>query len=160
MKISILERDSLGIDVDMSEIEKLGEVTTYAATTVENAVEHIGDADIVIANKLPLNAETLKEAKNLKFVAQTATGTNNVDFAYTNSVGIKVANVPSYSTDSVAQHTFALLLYLVEKMRFFDDYVKNGTYSKSSCFSCLDMIYPELQEKHGESSAWAPSVRR
>ena len=147
MKISILERDSLGIDVDMSEIDKLGEVTVYAATTVDNAVEHIGDADIVIANKLPLNAETLKEAKNLKFVAQTATGTNNVDFAYTSAHGIKVANVPSYSTDSVAQHTFSLLLYLVEKMRFFDDYVKSGRYSKSSCFSCLDMIYPEIAGK-------------
>ena len=147
MKISILERDSLGIDVDMSAIDKLGEVTVYAATTVENAVEHIGDADIVIANKLPLNEITLKEAKNLKFVAQTATGTNNVDFIYTNAHGIKVANVPSYSTDSVAQHTFSLLLYLVEKMRFFDDYVKNGTYSKSNCFSCLDMIYPEIAGK-------------
>ena len=147
MKISILERDSLGIDVDMSAIDKLGEVTVYAATTVENAVEHIGDADIVIANKLPLNETTLKEAKNLKFVAQTATGTNNVDFVYTNARGIGVANVPSYSTDSVAQHTFSLLLYLVEKMRFFDDYVKNGTYSKSSCFSCLDMIYPEIAGK-------------
>ena len=147
MKISILERDSLGIDVDMSEIDKLGEVTVYAATNVDNAVEHIGDADIVIANKLPLNAETLKEAKNLKFVAQTATGTNNVDFAYTSAHSIKVANVPSYSTDSVAQHTFSLLLYLVEKMRFFDDYVKSGRYSKSSCFSCLDMIYPEIAGK-------------
>ena len=147
MKISILERDSLGIDVDMSEIDKLGEVTVYPATTVENAVEHIGDADIIIANKLPLNGETLKDAKNLNFVAHTATGTNNVDFSFTNSKGIKVANVPSYSTDSVAQHTFALLLYLVEKMRFFDDYVKNGTYSNSNCFSCLDMIYPEIAGK-------------
>lgn len=147
MKISILERDSLGIDVDMSEIDKLGEVTVYPSTTVDNAVEHIGDADIIIANKLPLNAQTLKGAKNLKFVAQTATGTNNVDFSYTTAHGIKVANVPSYSTDSVAQHTFALLLYLVEKMRFFDDYVKNGTYSRSNCFSCLDMIYPEISGK-------------
>ena len=147
MKISILERDSLGIDVDIYEIDKIGEVTVYPATTVENAVEHIGDADILIVNKLPLNENTLKEAKNLKFVAQTATGTNNVDFNYTNSRGIKVANVPSYSTDSVAQHTFALLLYLVEKMRFFDDYVKNGTYSRSNCFSCLEMIYPEIAGK-------------
>lgn len=147
MKISILERDSLGIDVDMSAIDQLGDVTVYAATTVENAVEHIGDADIIIANKLPLNEQTLKEAKNLKFIAQTATGTNNVDFFYTNDRGIGVANVPSYSTDSVAQHTFALLLYLVEKMRFFDDYVKNGTYSNSNCFSCLDMIYPEIAGK-------------
>ena len=147
MKISILERDSLGIDVDMSEIDRLGDVTVYAATTADNAVEHIGDADIIIANKLPLNEQTLKEAKNLKFVAQTATGTNNVDFAYTNARGIGVANVPSYSTDSVAQHTFSLLLYLVEKMRYFDDYVKSGRYSKSSCFSCLDMIYPEIAGK-------------
>lgn len=66
MKISILERDSLGIDVDMSAIDQLGEVTVYPATTVENAVEHIGDADIIIANKLPLNENTLREAKKLK----------------------------------------------------------------------------------------------
>ena len=160
MKISILERDSLGIDVDMSEIDKLGEVTVYPATTVENAVEHIGDADIIIANKLPLNEKTLKDAKNLKFIAQTATGTNNIDFSYTNAKGIGVANVPSYSTDSVAQHTFSLLLYLVEKMRYFDDYVKNGTYSKSNCFSCLDMIYPEIAGKTWGLSVWAPSDRR
>lgn len=147
VKISILERDSLGIDVDMSEIEKLGEVTVYAATSPENAAEHIGDAEIIIANKLPLNEKTLKEAKNLRLIAQTATGTNNIDFAYTNARGILAANVPSYSTDSVAQHTFALLLYLVEKLRFFDDYVKDGTYSKSGCFSCLEMIYPELAGK-------------
>ena len=147
MKISILERDSLGLDVDMSEIEKLGEVSVYGATTAENAGEHIGDADIIIANKLPLNENTLKDAVNLKFVAQTATGTNNVDFYYTNAKGISVANVPSYSTDSVAQHTFAMLFYLVEKLRYFDDYVKNGTYSKSNCFSCVDMIYPEIAGK-------------
>lgn len=147
MKISILERDSLGIDVDMSGIENIGEVRTFASTTVETAAEHIGDADIIIANKLPLNSGTLKNAKNLKFIAQTATGTNNVDFSYTNAAGIKVANVPSYSTDSVAQHTFALLLYLVGKLRFFDDYVKSGAYSRSNCFSCLDMIFPELLGK-------------
>ena len=72
MKIVILERDSLGIDVDMSEIDGLGEVTVYPATTVETAAAHIGDADIIIANKLPLNEQTLKEAKNLKFVAQSS----------------------------------------------------------------------------------------
>ncbi|MGN0335278.1 MAG: D-2-hydroxyacid dehydrogenase [Lachnospiraceae bacterium] len=147
MKIVILERDSLGIDVDMSEIEALGQVTVYGATNAAQAAERIGDADIIIANKLPLNRETLREAKNLKLIAQTATGTNNVDFAYTNAAGIRVANVPSYSTDSVAQHTFALLLYLVGKMRFFDDYVKSGTYSRSNCFSCLEMIFPELAGK-------------
>lgn len=147
MKISILERDSLGLDVNMSEIEKLGEVTVYAATSLELAPEHIGDADIIIANKLPLNEKTLAQASNLKLITLTATGTNSIDFNYTNERGILVANVPSYSTDSVAQHTFALLLYLMEKLRFFDDYVKNGTYSKSNCFSCLEMIYPELAGK-------------
>lgn len=147
MKISILERDSLGLDVDLSEIEKLGEVCTFGTTTVENAAEHIGDAEVVIANKLPLNRETLREARNVKLIAQTATGTNNVDFSFTNEAGILVTNVPGYSTDSVAQHTFALLLYLTEKLRFFDDYVKSGTYSRSSCFSCLEMIFPELAGK-------------
>ena len=147
MKLVVLERNTVGTDIDVSGFEQFGEVTYYKNTVKEEVFAHVGDADIIIANKLPLNGETLKDAKNLKFVAQTATGTNNVDFAYTNSKGIKVANVPSYSTDSVAQHTFALLLYLVEKMRFFDDYVKNGTYSRSNCFSCLDMIYPEIAGK-------------
>ncbi len=147
MKIAMIERDSLGIDVNMSELESLGEMTVYAATTVENAPEHIGDADIVIANKLPFNEETLKDAKNLKLIAQTSTGTNNVDFKVTGEKGIKIANVPSYSTDSVAQHTFALLLSLVNKVGHFDDYVKSGTYSRSSCFSCVDMIFPEIAGK-------------
>lgn len=147
MKIVILERGSLGNDIDLSAIEKLGEICTFEETTVGNAAEHIGDAGIVIANKLPLNAQTLKEAKNLKLIAQTATGTNNVDFAYTNEAGIRVVNVPSYSTDSVAQHTFSLLLYLVGQLRFFDDYVKSGAYCKSGCFSCLEKIFPELAGK-------------
>ena len=147
MKISILERDSLGMDVDMSEVESLGDVTVYMKTTVEEAAEHIGDADIIIANKLPLNEQTLKEAKNLKFIAQTATGTNNVDFSYTNARGIGVANVPSYSTDSVAQHTFALLFYLLEILSFFDRYVKSGDYSNGGSFTCLEMIFPELAGK-------------
>ncbi len=147
MKIAMIERDSLGIDVDISELESLGEMVVHASTTVENAVEHIGNADIVIANKLPFNRETLKGAKNLKFIAQTSTGTNNVDFACTNEMGIKIANVPSYSTDSVAQHTFALLLSLVNKVGHFDNYVKSGTYSRSSCFSCVDRIFPEIAGK-------------
>lgn len=147
MKISILERDSLGLDADLSEIENLGDVRTFGTTTAENAAEHIGDADVIVANKLPLNRETLRDARNLKLIAQTATGTNNVDFSFTNEAGILVTNVPGYSTDSVAQHTFALLLYLTEKLRFFDDYVKSGTYSRSSCFSCLEMIFPELSGK-------------
>lgn len=147
MKISILERDSLGLDADLSEIENLGDVRTFGTTTAENAAEHIGDADVIVANKLPLNRETLRDARNLKLIAQTATGTNNVDFSFTNEAGILVTNVPGYSTDSVAQHTFALLLYLTEKLRFFDDYVKSGTYSRSSCFSCLEMIFPELAGK-------------
>lgn len=147
MKISILERDSLGLDADLSEIENLGDVRTFGTTTAENAAEHIGDADVIVANKLPLNRETLRDVRNLKLIAQTATGTNNVDFSFTNEAGILVTNVPGYSTDSVAQHTFALLLYLTEKLRFFDDYVKSGTYSRSSCFSCLEMIFPELSGK-------------
>ena len=147
MKLVVLERNTVGTDIDVSSFGQFGEVTYYKNTVKEEVFAHVGDADIIIANKLPLNEKTLKDAKNLKFIAQTATGTNNIDFSYTNAKGIGVANVPSYSTDSVAQHTFSLLLYLVEKMRYFDDYVKNGTYSKSNCFSCLDMIYPEIAGK-------------
>lgn len=147
IKIAVLERDSLGIDADMSRIMELGEVRIYPSTTPETAREHIGDAQIVIANKLPLNEQTLGGADKVTLIAQTATGTNNVDFSYTNKKGITVTNVPGYSTDSVAQHTFALALALMGKLRFFDDYVRSGAYSRSGCFSCLEMIFPELAHK-------------
>ncbi len=144
MKIVFLERNSLGLDVDMSCFEELGEVVFYDASTPEDTPEKVKDADVVVANKVPMSEATLGGAEHVKLICLTATGTNNVDFPYVNARNIPVANVKSYSTDSVVQHTFAMLFYLLEKLPYYDNYVKSGEYAKSSLFSHFERQYHEL----------------
>ena len=147
MKIVFMEADTLGNDVDLSCFDSLGEIVKYAATSpAENAVR-IKDADVVVANKIQMNEELLKDCTNLKLICLTATGTNNIDFEYTAKRGIAVANVKGYSTQSVVQHTFALLFYLFEKMRYYDEFVKSGQYIESDVFSHFDMKFNELSGK-------------
>ena len=141
MKIVILERNSVGTDVSVDAIGRCGEVTAYANTTKEEAAGRIADADIVIANKTPLNESTLKDAGNVKLICLFATGYDNVDLKYCKSRGIKVANVVNYSTDAVAQHTFALCLYLLEKLRLSDVDVNCGQFAGHVRFSLFDIPY-------------------
>ena len=124
MKIVFLDATTIGEDIDLSDFEALGEVVKYGFTTPEEAPERTADADIIITNKAPINEQTIGNATNLKLVCVTATGTNNLDKPYLDKRGIAWRNVPAYSTEIVAQHTFALLLYLMEKLRYYDDYVK------------------------------------
>ena len=126
MNIVFLETDTLGTDMNFDRFSELGEVTLYKRSSPRENPLRITDADIVVANKIPINEELLKYASNVKFIAASATGTNNIDFTYTNSRGIKVANARGYSTDSVAQHTFAMLFYLYEKLHTYDHFVKDG----------------------------------
>lgn len=147
MKIVILERNSVGLDVDVDYLGKLGEVTIYPNTTAADVEEKIKDAEIIIANKAPLNADTLKNAPHVKLICEFATGYDNVDITYCKERGIKVANVVNYSTDAVAQHTFALCLYILEKLHYYDEYVKSGTYAAQDRFSNFDIPYTELAGK-------------
>lgn len=147
MKIVFLETDSLGDDVDLSVFDNLGEVIKYPKSEALKNKERIENADIVVVNKVPMNEETLKDAHNLKLICITGTGTNMVDFDYVNKREIKVANVKGYSTNSVVQHTFALLFYIYEKMYHYDMFVKNGSYIKSDIFSCFDLKFNELWGK-------------
>ncbi|MCM1125667.1 MAG: D-2-hydroxyacid dehydrogenase [Lachnospiraceae bacterium] len=147
MKIVVLERNSVGLDVSVDGIKKYGDVTEYPNTTAVDVKEKIKDAEIIVANKAPLGAEVLKEADNVKLICEFATGFDNVDIAYCKSRGIKVANVVNYSTDAVAQHTFALCLYVLEKLHHYDDYVKSGTYAAQERFSNFDIPYTELAGK-------------
>ncbi len=144
MNIVLLEVGNLGSDMKFDRFYELGNVAIYDQTPVELIPERIAQADVVITNKLPMNEETLKDAKNVKYIGVTATGTNNIDFGYVNSRGIRVTNVAGYSTDMVAQHTFALTLYLMENIRYYDDYVKSGAYAKSSSFCHMDRSFTEL----------------
>lgn len=147
MKIVVLERDSAGRDVDMSCFQKLGEVTYYPNTVAPEVAGRVKDADIIIGNKAPLNEETLKEAPNVKLICLFATGYDNVDLEYCKSRGIKVANVVKYCTPAVAQHTVLLALALMEKLAFYDDYVKSGAYSAQDRFSNFDRPFCELEGK-------------
>jgi len=147
MKIVFLERKSIGYDIELDYFNKLGEVSLYENTTKSQVGERIKDADVIIANKVLLDKESLGEANNLKLICLTATGTNNVDFSYTNAKNIRVCNVSSYSTNSVVQHTFALLFYLYEKLNHYDNYVKSGDYAKSDIFSNFFNTFHELHGK-------------
>ena len=147
MKIVVLESKSVGDDVTFSAFEKFGEVELYPQTSKEEMVARSRDADVLIANKLPFCEETLKEAKNLKLVCLTATGFNNLDGEYLKKRGIAAYNVAGYSTEGVAQHTFALLLYLYEKLRYYDDFVKSGRYIGCGMFSYFGIAFNELKDK-------------
>jgi glycerate dehydrogenase len=147
MKLVVLERDSVGTDIDVSCFEKFGEVTCYPNTVAENAAERVKDADIIIVNKAPMNESTLKDAPNVKLICLFATGFDNVDLEYCKSRGIKVANVVNYCTPAVAQHTLLLAMALSEKLAFYDDYVKSGTYSAQERFSNFDRPFTELAGK-------------
>ncbi len=146
-KIVFLETATLGDDVNIAQFSELGDVTTYDLTLKEQINERIIDADVVIINKLPMCEETLKDAKNLKLICLTATGTNNIDFPYTDSRGIVVKNVASYSTESVVQHTFALFFFLYEKMAYYDGYVKSGDYANAPFFCHIEEKFHELYGK-------------
>ena len=112
MKIVFLDRNTIGEDIDLFDFEKLGEVVVYNYSSVEEIPKRVEDADVIILNKMPINEATIGEAKNLKLVCVTATGTNNLDKEYLDKAGIQWRNVAGYSTEAVAQHTFSLLFYL------------------------------------------------
>lgn len=147
MKIVFLEAATLGNDVDLSKFESLGTVVKYPLTDPAENAKRCLDADVVVLNKIKVDASLLDGNDKTKLVCLTATGTNNVDFAYTNARGIAVANVKGYSTESVVQHTFALLFYLLEKLSYYDNFVKSGEYTRCDVFSHFEMKFHELSGK-------------
>lgn len=147
MKIVILEAESLGEDMVFTPFHKFGEVVIYPRSTAAEVPQRTQDADVIIANKVPICEETIRDAKNLKLVCVTATGINNLDGDYLKERGIAAYNVAGYSTDGVAQHTFALLFYVLEKLNYYDYYVKSGEYARGSCFSHFSQSFCELTGK-------------
>ena len=147
MKIVLLDTLTMGDDIDFSSIEALGDVVKYEKTLPHERAERIKDADVAVMNKVVLDSEVLKTAKNLKLVCLFAVGYNNVDVDYCKKHNIKVRNVPGYCTESVCQHTFALLFSLIENMRYYDDFVKDGRYSKSGVANHLGKRFFEISGK-------------
>ncbi len=147
MKIVILERDSLGSDVDISCYERFGDLTVYGNTLEHQVADRVEDAEIIMGNKAPMNELTLKGAHHVKLICLFSTGYDCVDLEYCQSRGIKVTNVVDYCTDAVSQHTFAILFYLLEHLRHYDDFVKSGDYGAQERFSNFDLPFTELHGK-------------
>lgn len=129
-------------------LRKIGEVEEFGLLAYDEVAERIADADIVICNKTLLDSYTLRLAKNLKYIGLFATGYNNIDIEYCRRHGIAVCNAGSYSTNAVAQHTFALILEAYNKTAKYNDYVSCGRWKRSATFS--PFVYP-LNELAGKT---------
>lgn len=144
MKIVFADADTLGADISLEKFREFGEIVVYGFTKPEELKSRCIGADVVITNKVCVNEKTLGENPTVKFVGVTATGTNVIDFDYTKKHGITVTNVKGYSTESVAQHTFSLLFYLLEKSHYYDTYVKEEKYVENVLFNHLGQTFNEL----------------
>lgn len=144
LKIVFLDAKTIGEDIDLSGYEKLGEVVKYDFSTPEEARERTKDADVIILNKVVINEASIGEADHLKLVCVTATGTNNLDKEYLDKRGVAWRNVAGYSTETVAQHTFAMLFYLLEHLNYYDQYVKTEHYVNDTMFTHFAEVFHEL----------------
>lgn len=144
MKIVFLDAKSIGDDIDFTNYHELGEFIIYPFTSFEEIPSRVVDADVVITNKCLINEQSVGSAQNLKLVCVTATGTNNLDKDFLNSRNIAWRNVAGYSTESVAQHTFAMLFYLLEKLNYYDQYVKDGRYANDTLFTHFGQQFRQI----------------
>ena len=147
LKIVFLDAQTLGSDISLAPVASLGEYVSYPFTKPEDVFDRIAGFDVVITNKVWMGKEQMDSSPALKLICVAATGTNNVDTAYAAAKGIPVRNAVDYSTESVTQVTWMHILNLVGKARYFDTYVKDGSYSASGCFTNAAVPFCELRGK-------------
>jgi len=147
LKIVFLDAQTLGNDVSLAPVASLGEYVSYPSTKPEEVFDRIAGFDVVITNKVWMGKEQMDSSPALKLICVAATGTNNVDTAYAAEKGIPVRNAVDYSTESVTQVTWMHILGLVGQARYFDAYVKDGSYSASGCFTNAAVPFFELRGK-------------
>lgn len=146
MKIIFLDRSTLGEDISIEKFNTLGEVISYDITTPNETLSRIKDADVVVTNKVVISKEIMQQSQ-LKLICVAATGMNNIDLEYAKQANIEVKNVAGYSTNSVAQLTFSLVLKFMQHLDFYDNYVKEGNWQKSPIFTNIDKPFHELEGK-------------
>ncbi len=142
MKIVFLDALSVG-NVDFKNIEKEGELIKYNLTSKEEVFERIADAEIIITNKVYIGKEEIEAAPKLKLICVSATGYNNIDIKSAREAGVVVVNAAGYSTESVAQHVFAMILEIYTSLSKYDRAVKEGKWGKSPLFTMND--YPSFE---------------
>ena len=149
MKIAVLDWYTVNIsgDIPTAQLEELGDVKIIPLTPPEETAANIGDADIVLCNKVLITREVMDACPNIKYIGLFATGFNNVDIGYAAEKGIAVCNAGQYSTNAVAQQTFAYILDHFSKVRDYDTAVRNGEWERSPAFSYFPVPTSELAGK-------------
>ncbi len=146
MRIVILDRKTLGNDVNVDIFNKFGEVEVFDITKENETKDRVKDADIVITNKVMISKEVMENSK-LKLICISATGKNNVDLEYAKQKGIEVKNVAGYSSSSVSQVAFSMIFHFVSKLNYYKNYVDEGNWQKSEIFTHIDKPFFELDKK-------------
>jgi len=146
MKIVLLDALTFG-ETSLDGFNALGDVTVYQTTTPEETLERIKDAQVVVTNKVVITAEMMDACSDLKLICIAATGMNNVDLEHAKLKEIAVKNVAGYSTDSVIQHTFSMLFYIMGHSCYYDTYVKSGEWQQSPVFTHVQKPFGEVKGK-------------
>ena len=148
MKITVLDTNTITKgDVSLEPLMQFGETEFFDMLSEDEIIEVAKDSDIIICNKAKITERIMENCKKLKFVTLFATGYNNIDLVAAKKHGVTVSNAPGYSTDSVAQHTFAFILELALNLSKYNDSVKNGDWVRSKKFSYFSFPLTELSGK-------------
>jgi glycerate dehydrogenase len=148
MKIVVL--DGYGSnpgDLSWEPLGQLGELVVYPRTAPDDVLERMSDAEMVLTNKVVMSADLLSQCKKLKYIGVLATGYNIIDTEYAKKQGIIVTNIPAYSTDSVAQMTFAHILNITNRVEHYADKNRQGAWSRNPDFCYWDTPLNELAGK-------------
>ncbi len=146
MNIVLLDAITFG-ETSLECFSQFGDVEIFQTTSSEQTAQRIVNATVIVTNKVVITKKHMQSAKALKLICVAATGTNNVDLNAAKELGIVVKNVAGYSTDSVVQHTFSMLFYLMGHSHYYDEIVKSGTYSKSGIFTDVSKPFFEVKGK-------------
>ena len=145
MKIVNLDAYTIHLnDLNWNELAQLGDLVTYDRVAPEDVIPAIENADAVFTSKVKLTKEVIEACPNLKFIGVTATGYDNIDLDAAKARGIAVCNVPAYSTESVAQHTFALILEITNHVGHYTELVHEHQWENSLDFTFIDRPLTQL----------------
>ncbi|MCD7811324.1 MAG: D-2-hydroxyacid dehydrogenase [Ruminococcus sp.] len=149
MKIVVLDWKTMTMNGDLSPdvLRQFGETTVYPLTKAEEAAERIGDAEIVLCNKVPITEEVMQRCPNLRYIGLFATGYNNIDVEFAAEKNITVCNAGQYSTNAVAQHVFAFILDWYSRVSSYNSAVQLGEWESSEIFSYFPIPTHELSGK-------------
>lgn len=146
-EIVFLDASTIGAVNNLGLFNKLGNCTFYDNTNEEDVIARCNGKEIIIVNKIIITAKVMEQLPDLRLICIAATGINNIDLSYAKAHDILVKNVVDYSTNSVAQLAFSMLLHLINRTSYYDDYVKSGAYAKSDIFTHHGQPFRELKGK-------------